>query len=528
MSQTNETTPAAAPASADARPGDTPQALARETDLARALAAATDRVPRVLSIAGTDPTGGAGLQADLKSFAAMGAYGMGVVTALVAQNTQGVRGVHTPPQSFLEEQLCSVSDDVEIDAVKIGMLGSADTVETVRRWLSDVRPPLVVFDPVMVASSGDRLLDDDAEAAVRGLVPLADLVTPNIPELAVLTGGAPARTWAEARRQAEDLAASAGVVVLLKGGHLEGEDANDAVVRADAITEVPGERIDTKNTHGTGCSLSSAMAALGAWGLTWEDALPRAKGWLTDALRAADALNVGRGHGPVDHGVRTRHLARPSSWAREQWDACADVRAASSQGRFVTRLAAGTLERARFEWYLAQDLLYLDEYARALASLAAVAPTRRAQAFWARASQECLEVEAALHLSHAREGSPEAAPMTRAYTDHLLAVSARGSYAELAAAVLPCFWLYQAVGEELAEAARPEHPYVDWLATYGTDEFRESTRVAIELTDEAAGHAGPEERSRMAAAFRRSMELERDFFDAPCDALLEPQPLPQR
>ena len=143
-------------------------------------------IPRVLSIAGTDPTGGAGIQADLKSIAANGGYGMAVVTALVAQNTMGVRSVHLPPASFLIEQLDAVSDDVEIDAVKIGMLANAEIIDTVRGWLGRVRPPLVVLDPVMVATSGDRLLDVEAEVAMRSLLSQVDLVTPNIPELAVL------------------------------------------------------------------------------------------------------------------------------------------------------------------------------------------------------------------------------------------------------------------------------------------------------------------------------------------------------
>lgn len=148
-------------------------------------------VPRILSIAGTDPTGGAGIQADLKSIAANGGYGMAVVTALVAQNTHGVRSVHTPPAAFLREQLDAVSDDVVLDAVKIGMLGSAGVAQTVGAWLADVRPPAVVLDPVMVASSGDRLLSRDAEDALRGLLHGVDLVTPNLPELAALLGEEP-------------------------------------------------------------------------------------------------------------------------------------------------------------------------------------------------------------------------------------------------------------------------------------------------------------------------------------------------
>lgn len=267
---------------------------------------ATTRVPRVLSVAGSDPSGGAGVQADLKSIAAMGGYGMAAVTALTAQNTRGVRSVHTPPAAFLREQLEAVSDDVVIDAVKVGMLGSAPVAATVAGWLEATRPPVVVLDPVMVATSGDRLLADDAEDALRDLLRHADLLTPNLPELALLTGRPTAVSWAEALDQARALSAATGAVVLAKGGHLHGERCPDALVddlaRPGAVVvEVPGRRVVTRHTHGTGCSLSSALATRIAAGDAWEPALRRVKSWLTDSLEHADELAVGRGSGPVHH-----------------------------------------------------------------------------------------------------------------------------------------------------------------------------------------------------------------------------------
>lgn len=257
--------------------------------------------PRVLSIAGTDPTGGAGIHADLKSIAAMGGYGMAAVTALVAQNTRGVRSVHVPPVSFLREQLDAVSDDVAIDAVKIGMLGSVEIVEVVRGWLADTAPAVVVLDPVMIATSGDRLLDADAEAAVRDLVAVAGLVTPNLPELAVLTGEPEAQTWVQALDQGHWLAASTGATVLVKGGHLTGDSCPDALVSADGVVEVHGPRVATSNTHGTGCSMSAAMATRRAVTGSWEQALREVKPWLTGALAQSDSLHVGDGNGPIHH-----------------------------------------------------------------------------------------------------------------------------------------------------------------------------------------------------------------------------------
>lgn len=273
-------------------------------------------VPRVLSIAGTDPTGGAGIQADLKSIAALGGYGMAVITSLVAQNTRGVRSVHTPPTKFLEEQLDAVSDDVTIDAVKIGMLGDVATITVVREWLSRVRPPLVVLDPVMVATSGDRLLAADAETALLDLVSQAHLVTPNLSELAVLVDEPITAEWPTALDQARKLSLAAGTVVLVKGGHLDTEGSPDAlvdtskqlgsahdreVIEDGEVFEIITPRVGTRNSHGTGCSLSSGIATVMARTGDWTRALSETKNWLQDALTHADELQVGQGNGPVNH-----------------------------------------------------------------------------------------------------------------------------------------------------------------------------------------------------------------------------------
>ena len=256
-------------------------------------------VPRVLSIAGTDPTGGAGLQADLKSIAAAGGYGMAVVTALVAQNTCGVRSVHTPPLSFLQEQFDAVTDDVVIDAVKIGMLGDTAITQLVSEWLQQVKPPVVVLDPVMVATSGDRLLTAEAEEAMRGLVEtvgdVADLavVTPNVPELAVLAQG-------------ERVLATTQAAVLVKGGHLESETMTDTLLQRDAdAATFTHPHVATPNTHGTGCSLSSGLATRIAQSGDVVRATQLTTDWLYGAIFHSDLLEVGKGHGPVFHGWET-------------------------------------------------------------------------------------------------------------------------------------------------------------------------------------------------------------------------------
>jgi hydroxymethylpyrimidine kinase/phosphomethylpyrimidine kinase len=265
-------------------------------------------IPRVLSIAGTDPTGGAGIQADLKSIAANHGYGMAVVTSLVAQNTHGVRAIHTPPPEFLQEQLRAVSDDVTIDAVKIGMLGSTITVDVVESWLREARPPIVVLDPVMIASSGQRLLDQDAVSAVTRLLNRVDLVTPNLPELGALLREPPATSWANAVAQARRLSEIHDVIVLVKGGHLQGPESPDALVDAAGrltdglqLFESTAARVSSSNTHGTGCSLSSAVATLQAQLGDWTAALTVAKAWLQDSIRHADQLEAGSGNGPIHH-----------------------------------------------------------------------------------------------------------------------------------------------------------------------------------------------------------------------------------
>lgn len=472
-------------------------------------------IPRVLSIAGTDPTGGAGLQADLKTIGALGGYGMAVATALVAQNTRGVREVHVPPASFLRAQLEAVSDDVRIDAVKIGMLQSTEIIATVRAWLIASRPPAVVLDPVMVATSGDRLLDAAAEDALRDLCGAADLVTPNLAELAVLTGRPRAQTWEDAVAAAHALHEATGARVLLKGGHLDGASCPDAIIGPEGVHEIDGARVQTRNTHGTGCSLSSAMATLRGAGASWPDALARAKEWLTGALRHADALEVGGGNGPIDHFHELR-ARTGAAWSMQAWDAAADVRAEVEACAFVRGLADGSLPQEQFHRYLVQDAIYLGEYARLLARASALAPTAAEQAFWARSAESAILEERRLHESRlGAAGTSEVAaePQTIAYTNHLHASAA--TYGELVAALLPCFWLYADLGDRLTASRRVDHPYDDWLETYGDPRFAEATRRAIEIADSAAREAGPLERARMSRAFSRSMRHELEFFTAP-------------
>ncbi|MBE0488732.1 MAG: bifunctional hydroxymethylpyrimidine kinase/phosphomethylpyrimidine kinase [Halomonas sp.] len=259
-------------------------------------------IPNVLTIAGSDPSGGAGIQADLKTFSALGAYGTSVITALTAQNTRGVTGVHPVPANFIAAQLETLLDDVHIDAVKIGMVASREVAEVIREALTRRRPRWVVLDPVMVAKSGDILVDDAGIRAVREvLVPLADLVTPNLPEAAVLLDLPAPATRDEMLALAPALQALGAGATLLKGGHLAGEECPDLLITAEATRWVEGARVDTANLHGTGCTLSSAIAARLARGDSLPVAVAGAKQWLGEALAASQQLDVGQGRGPVHH-----------------------------------------------------------------------------------------------------------------------------------------------------------------------------------------------------------------------------------
>jgi hydroxymethylpyrimidine/phosphomethylpyrimidine kinase len=257
-------------------------------------------VPVALAIAGSDPSGGAGIQADLKTFSANGVYGTAVITALTAQNTHRVTGIHLVPAGFVMQQLETLVADVRIDAIKIGMLATAELAEAVAGFLTEHPHDIVVLDPVMVATSGARLLPDDAVAAVRRMLPLASLITPNLAEAAHLLDEEPAADVPAMREQARRLLDAGAQRVLLKGGHLAGE-AVDVLAGPEGVHELAVPRVVTRNTHGTGCALSSAVAALRIQRPGWVEAVADAKAWLTAAISGADALGVGTGHGPVHH-----------------------------------------------------------------------------------------------------------------------------------------------------------------------------------------------------------------------------------
>lgn len=523
-------------------------------------------VPRVLSIAGTDPTGGAGIQADLKSIMACGGFGMCATTTLVAQNTCGVREVYTPPTEFLRSQLEVVFDDVVIDTVKIGMLANVDYIQLVEKWLDEHPVPVVVLDPVMVATSGDRLLDKDAENALRAFAAKADIITPNIPELAVLCQAEPATTFEEACKQAADFAGRTNTIVIVKGGHLQDKDAGNTAVFPDGSQiHIASPRVDTLTTHGTGCSLSSSLATRVGLALregkslkdahTVGQALSFVTHWLNEAIAGGHQLHVGNGHGPVNHAARAMRLELDSSatpwehltaehldgaspetcvapahsvarepmiqaagpWTQALWNATADVDANIMRLPFIVAMANGTLDEDLFDFYLNQDAQYLRRYSRALAATAAKALDDDARVHWALGAAGSIEAESQLHRDWFKrihqQMDDASSPVTLAYVNHLLASTMGDDYVVAAASVLPCYWLYAEVGLAMVQKNAPDNPYHDWIATYSSQEFTESVRDAIGYVERAFQEASPKQRVLAAQAYMTSCVYEYDFFN---------------
>jgi len=267
------------------------------------MTAETLKTPIALTIAGSDSGGGAGIQADLKAFSALGVYGASVITALTAQNTNAVTGIHPVPPEFVRHQMDAVFEDLDVDAVKIGMLGDDALIRAVREGLDAHQPAWIVLDPVMVAKSGDPLLAEEAVASlIEQLLPIAHVITPNLPEAETLLGGVITIDTPDAMVEAADKLLELGPrAVLMKGGHLQGQDAADYLLTEDGGIWLPGRRFETKNTHGTGCTLSSAIAAGLAKGFDPAEAMKAAKAYISNAIAAADTLAIGSGHGPVHH-----------------------------------------------------------------------------------------------------------------------------------------------------------------------------------------------------------------------------------
>ncbi|HIF9349355.1 TPA: bifunctional hydroxymethylpyrimidine kinase/phosphomethylpyrimidine kinase [Photobacterium damselae] len=265
--------------------------------------AVPSKTPITLTIAGSDSGGGAGIQADIKAISATGGYACSVITALTAQNTQGVHGIYSIPANFVAEQLDAVFQDLDVKAVKIGMLSDSNIISIIAHKLRQYQPKYLVVDPVMVATSGDLLLEHNAISTLKEqLLPLADVITPNLPEAAALLDCAQPKTEEDMEAMIEQLRQLGAHSVLLKGGHLDNTTNNtDLLILPNDVLRFTTPRIDTQNTHGTGCTLSAAIASYLAQGYSLTEAVKAAKHYISNAIAHADELQIGSGHGPVHH-----------------------------------------------------------------------------------------------------------------------------------------------------------------------------------------------------------------------------------
>ncbi|MFA0412915.1 bifunctional hydroxymethylpyrimidine kinase/phosphomethylpyrimidine kinase [Vibrio renipiscarius] len=272
----------------------------------------SSHIPIVLTIAGSDSGGGAGIQADIKAISATGSFACSVITAITSQNTQGVNAIFPIPLDHVESQLDAVFSDLNVVAVKVGMLADASIIRVVANKLRQYTPKYLVIDPVMVATSGDLLLEQSAISTLKQeLIPLANIITPNLPEGAALTGLPVPKTEAEMNAMISSLQALDAQAVLLKGGHLQdSENSNDLLIMPDSCELITAPRFPTNNTHGTGCTLSSAIASYLAQGHSMQSAVHLAKAYITQAIAHADELDIGHGHGPVHHFFANAHVGK--------------------------------------------------------------------------------------------------------------------------------------------------------------------------------------------------------------------------
>ena len=477
-------------------------------------------IPRVLSIASSDSGGGAGIQADLKAFARCGAHGMTAIVALTAQNTLGVSAIAELPPAFVRAQIDAVLDDIGADAAKTGMLFSAAVIEAVARALAPRHLPLVV-DPVMVASSGSRLLREDAvETLVARLFPLATVITPNLLEAQALC-----HTATEDRAElAETLAAMGAPAVLVTGGH--GSNPVDHLFDGSVHLSIPVARYPVAATHG-------------AWLHPLGSPRRRARGLASPAGRRGPA---GRGHRRRCGGTRARHARRrrrpgacpaqrrrdagdggamTGSFTGELWEDITGIYAAILAHPFLTGLSDGSLPAEAFAFYVVQDALYLQRYAHALAAVASRAPDTAGTEMFARHAANVITVERELHgslltglgIDPAAIAAAEPAPTNLAYTSYLLATVTGGSYAEAVGAVLPCYWIYWEVGKHLLGRGSPDPRYQRWIDTYGGEDFGATVQDVLAVTDALGTGLAAGERARVHRHFRTTSRYEWMFWD---------------
>lgn len=494
--------------------------------------------PRSMTIAGSDSGGGAGIQADLKTFTALQVYSSCIVTALTSQNTVEVNGIHPVPEDFVEQQLSTVLEDIGTDSVKTGMLFNSGIVKAVAKTLKKYNVEKIVVDPVMVASSGAKLLSEDTINSIRDdLLPMAYVITPNIPETEVLTE-MKIENVEDMKDAAKKLCEMGVKYALVKGGHLafnakgevakSGEDAEfliDVLYDGKDYYEERSDYIHTNNTHGTGCSLSAAIAAGLAKNENVITAYRKARDYLHNTIKYS--FDIGKGHGPLNHFYGLSYSPDGRSFVQILKDSCKEEWDKYVNHEFVNRIADGTLPIESFKYFLCQDYIYLTHYARvhSIASFKEKTLTKVAEAANIissinRETQLHIKYCESLGISFEELEKTKEATGNMAYTRFCIEKGLSGDMLDLRVALLPCLIGYGEIGMRIfndPKTKRENNIYWNWIKNYAGDMYQGDVREGKKLIEELAPKfipAGNTERlQELCETFRQVTLLEINFFD---------------
>ena len=476
-----------------------------------------------LTIAGSDSSGGAGIQADIKSMTMNGVYAMSAVTALTAQNTTGVTGILESSPEFLRSQLDAVFSDIFPDAVKIGMVSSSALIKTIAAALKNWKAKNIVLDPVMVATSGARLINEEAVTTLENeLLPLALVVTPNIPEAEILSG-LKINGPEDMKQAAEKINSKFHCAVLLKGGH-DVNDANDLLCTGPrSFKWFKGKRINTRNTHGTGCTLSSAIAANLAKNFSLEDSVQRAKDYISGALGAG--LDLGKGCGPMNHAFNlTGKFSESQSLLDRLMNSVKDIWPEYNNHPFVKGIETGTLDKNKFKRYIIQDYLYLNEYAKVFAVGIAKSQSLDTMKLFSGVIDAIANVEMNIHKGYmgklgVSESDLESAKReleNLSYTSYMLRVAYEEGEAEILAAILSCALSYEDIAKQMLKN-NPDSPnnnfYGSWINCYSGEEYCGLNKILVEYLERAAKNYSESQLEHLAEIFRACSLYEMGFWD---------------
>ena len=475
-----------------------------------------------LTIAGSDSSGGAGIQADIKAMTMNGVYAMSAVTALTAQNTTGVSGIMEVPPEFLRQQLDMIFTDIFPDAVKIGMVSSSGLIRAISEALKFYGARNIVVDPVMVSTSGAKLISDDAVKTLADeLLPLATVATPNIPEAEILSG-MKISGRDDMEKAGAKISEDYGCSVLVKGGHAV-NDADDVLCEGDTVTWFHGERINTTNTHGTGCTLSSAIAANLAKGYTLSDAVSLAKEYISGAL--GTMLDLGKGSGPMNHAFNlTGKFAGKRNVRKILMASVSDIWPEYNNHPFVKGLETGTLDPQKFRRYIIQDYLYLNEYAKVFALGIAKSKNPETVRLFSSVIDAIANVEMNVHKGYmGRLGvtqeeldSASRKLANLSYTSYMLRVAYEEGEPEIFAAILSCALSYEDIAKEIVKRTPDSvnhELYGTWIRTYSGEEYCGLNDILSSFLERAADDYGSEKMNHLAEIFRECSLYEMGFWD---------------